>query len=94
MPEIIFVMFAGFTWQVLRFSIRKMRTRKSQSVCADCFYAHVQYTTNGRRAISCSYGGALRPVKLDVLYCTDYRERNAPSRGGVVGFVYEIAPAD
>jgi hypothetical protein len=27
---------------------------------------------------------------LDVLYCTDYRDRNAPPRRARVGFVFEI----
>ena len=33
-------------------------------------------------------------MKLDVLYCTDYRARDAPLRPGVIGFVYEIAPTE
>jgi hypothetical protein len=33
-------------------------------------------------------------MKLDVLYCTDYRARDLPLRAGVIGFVHEIAPAD
>jgi hypothetical protein len=94
--EIIFAMLVGFTWQILRFcvrsGIRKMRVPKAQSACADCFYAHVQYTANARCAISCTYGGAVRPMKLNVLYCTDYRARNMPLRVGVIGFVREIAP--
>jgi hypothetical protein len=47
-----------------------------------------------RRAISCTYGGGVRPMKLDVLYCTDYRARDAPLRPSVIGFVYEIASAE
>jgi hypothetical protein len=39
-------------------------------------------------------GGGVRPMKLDVLYCTDYRARNAPLRPGVIGFVYEIASTE
>jgi hypothetical protein len=52
----------------------------------------VQYMVNARHMISCTYGGALRPMKLDVLYCTDYRTRNMPRP--VVGFVREIVPAE
>jgi hypothetical protein len=53
----------------------------------------VQYGANARRAISCTYGGGVRPMKLDVLYCTDYQDRNLPTRTRVIGFVREIAPA-
>ena len=48
----------------------------------------------GRRVISCGYGGAVHPMKLDVLYCTGYCPRNAPTRGSVIGFVREVAPAE
>jgi hypothetical protein len=47
-----------------------------------------------KRAISCTYGGAARPMKLDVLYCTDYQSRNRPVRPRAIGFVREVAPAD
>jgi hypothetical protein len=62
--------------------------------CVGCLHAHVQYATNARRAISCAYGGSVRPMKLDVLYCTDYQARNLSARSHVVGFVREIVPAD
>jgi hypothetical protein len=54
----------------------------------------MQYGTNARRAISCAYAGTLRPIKLDVLYCTDYQARNLPVRHRVIGFVHQIAPAE
>jgi hypothetical protein len=54
----------------------------------------VEYAANARRAISCAYAGAVRPMKLDVLYCTDYQARNVSARSHVVGFVREIVPAD
>lgn len=98
MPELIFAIFVAFVSQTIRACVRagiyKARTAKPKTLCADCFYAHVQYATNGRRAVSCTYGGVLRPMNLDVLYCTDYLARNAPSRTRVVGFVREIAPAE
>jgi hypothetical protein len=96
MFDIVFTVFVALAWQIVRESIRagirKIRVPKPQPLCADCFYAHVQYAANARRAISCTYGGAVRPMKLDVLYCTDYRARTLPFRSGV-GFVREIAPA-
>jgi hypothetical protein len=89
-----FAAFAGVIVHAIRACIRKMQAPKPQPLCADCFYAHVQYAANARRAISCSYGGAVHPMKLDVLYCTDYRDRNLPVRAGVIGFVREIVPAE
>jgi hypothetical protein len=70
-------------------AMRKLRTVKPQPLCVDCSYAHVQYGTNGRRAISCTYGGVVRPVKLDVLYCTDYRNRNVQPHVVRIGFALE-----
>ena len=97
MPEMAFAVFVGLMWQILRScvraGVRKLRAETPQSVCIDCFYAHVQYTANARNAISCTFGGAVRPMKVNVLYCTDYRGRNTP-RVGPVGFVREIMPAE
>ena len=50
----------------------------------------MQYGATGRSAVFCTYGGVGREVKLDVLYCTDYRNRNAPPRLVRVGFAPEI----
>jgi hypothetical protein len=74
--------------------LRNTREAKPESLCSGCSHAHVQYGANGRRVISYTYGGAVRPMKLDVLYCTDYNARNLPSRAGAIGFVYEIAAAE
>jgi hypothetical protein len=93
MPEFIFAMIIGFVVETIRVSVRKRREPKPKPLCADCFHAHVQYTANARRAISCTYGGAVRAMKLDVLYCTDYRTRNAP-RPRLIGFVQEGAPGE
>ncbi len=41
-----------------------MRTVKPKSLCRECSNAHVQYGVNGERAISCTYGGMVRVVKL------------------------------
>ena len=91
MPWFIFVMLFKVAFEAIRASIAKARKAKLAPLCADCFFAHVQYA---RRAISCTFGGAVRPMKLDVLYCTDYRARDMPLRAGVIGFVHEIAPAE
>ncbi|HEX4488734.1 MAG TPA: hypothetical protein VH088_20820 [Terriglobales bacterium] len=55
-------------------------------LCVRCFHAHVQYGAKAERAISCTFSGTLRPMKLDVMYCTDYVVRNAPVTARVVGF--------
>jgi hypothetical protein len=55
MPFLVLVLIAKFFAEVIR--VRKTREAKPQSLCVDCFYAHVQYGANGRRAISCTYGG-------------------------------------
>jgi hypothetical protein len=98
MMELIFAMVVALAWQTVRAgvgpSIRKMRAPKSVALCGDCLHAHVQYAANGQRAISCTFGGAVRPMKLDVLYCTDYRDRNLSIRTGSIGFVREIASAE
>lgn len=65
---------------------RREREPKPVPLCVGCLHAHVQYTSNARRAISCTYGGGLRPMKLDVQYCTSYAARNPPVRVKTVGF--------
>ena len=79
MMELIFVTFVALAWQTVRARvsacIRNVRAPRAVPLCGDCFHAHVQYAANGRRAISCTFGGGVRPVTLDVLYCTDYGDR-------------------
>ena len=98
MLELVFTVIVLLISQAIRecarSCARKLRAPKPEPLCADCFYAHLQYAANARRAISCTYGGAVRPMKLDVLYCTDYRTRTLPFRNGMVGFVREIVPAE
>ena len=94
MPWFIFVMLLKVAFEAIRAGIAKARKAKPAPLCADCFFAHVQYAANARRSISCTFGGVVRPMKLDVLYCTDYRVRDLPLRAGVIGFVHEIAPVE
>jgi hypothetical protein len=70
--------------------LRKRREPKPAPVCATCSFAHMQYAVSGKRAISCTFGGGVRPITIDVMYCTDYRDRSAPQRVAVVGFVPEL----
>ena len=92
MPLFVFMLVFKVVAELIR--ARRAREAKSESLCGGCLHAHVQYGANGRRAISCTYGGAVRPMKLDVLYCTDYAARNLPCRTRLIGFVHEIAPAE
>ena len=96
MPVFAFIV-VGFLKAVFEFArrrVRMMREVKPVPLCKDCVHAHVQYSTNARLAISCMYGGTLRPLKLDVLYCTDYQSRSLPARARVIGFVREIASVE
>jgi len=94
MPFFVLVMFLKVIYEAIRVFRNKNRAAKPEPLCVSCLHAHVQYAANARRAISCSYGGVVRPVKLDVLYCTDYERRNAPARRRIVGFAREIVPAE
>ena len=77
--------------------IRRKRALKPRGLCAGCAFAHIQYGVNARIATFCTFGGGVRPVALDVLYCTDYRDRNAPPRvAPAIGFAppaEEVEPA-
>lgn len=89
MPVVLFL-FIKLIAEGIRAAAHKTSAAKPQSLCAGCVFAHVQYGANGRRATSCTYGGTLRTVTLDVLYCTDYRNRNVQIRPVPMGFVPEI----
>ena len=68
----------------------KPRRKEERGLCAGCAFVHMQYGVTGRNAVFCTFGGGVREVKLDVLYCTDYQNRNAPVRLVRVGFAPEI----
>ena len=78
---------------VLRLMKRK-RAPKPRGLCAECSFAHIQYGANTKRATFCTFSGGVRPVALDVLYCTDYRDRNAAPCVVPIGFVHEAAPIE
>ena len=94
MPLIIFVVLFKVVFEAIRVVREKAGEARAEPLCVGCLHAHVQYAASARRAISCCYGGAVRPMKLDVLYCTDYQARNLPARPRIVGFVREIARAE
>jgi hypothetical protein len=93
MPIFIFALVIIFA-RALRQHLRKTRVSKPKPLCVDCFFAHIQYGSKAERGISCTFGGGIRPIKLDVLYCTDYQTRNLPLRVRAVGFVSQIASAE
>jgi hypothetical protein len=74
--------------------VRYVQTRPPRQtrrgLCARCAFVHMQYGATGKNAVFCTFGGGVREVKLDVLYCTDYRDRNAPPRLAQIGFAPEI----
>jgi hypothetical protein len=94
MPWLFVALLFRIVMESVRGSIRERRAARPKPICTDCFYAHVQYGANARRAISCTYGVFVRPMKLHVLYCTDYRARSMLLRTGAIGFVREIGPAE
>ena len=65
---------------------RRSRKRVARALCTECAFVHMQYGVTGKNAVFCTFGGGVREVKLDVLYCTDYRDRNARPRLVQVGF--------
>jgi hypothetical protein len=66
---------------------RLCKESKAKSRCLGCNFAHIQYAANGRRATSCTFNGGVRRVALDVLYCTDFRVRDAVVENRPIGFV-------
>lgn len=71
--------------------IRRSRTKLLiRGLCANCAFVHMQYGAAGGKAVFCRFGGGVRKVKLDVLYCTDYRDRNVPPRIVRIGFAPEV----
>ena len=80
--------------EIIRAVVRRAGEAKPASLCAECLFAHIQYGATGRRAISCTFGGMVRPMKLDVPYCTDYRDRNIPQRASAIGFARKTATAE
>jgi hypothetical protein len=93
MPAFLFVLVVRLVEAVCK-QWRQARAPKPRPLCTDCSHAHVQYAINGRRAIACTFAGAVRPVLIDVLYCTDYRDRNAAPRLVSIGFAHEVVDAE
>jgi hypothetical protein len=91
MPIFIFATLINFA-RALCNHLRKVRESRPRPLCADCFYAHMQYGAKAERAISCTFGGGIRPMDIDVLYCTDYVSRDLSLHPRRVGFVGQTTP--
>jgi hypothetical protein len=90
MPIIVYVIVIAILRAVSE-TLKRMRAKRPRGLCAGCSFVHMQYGATGRTAVFCTFGGGIRQVKLDVLYCTDYRDRNAQPRLVRIGFTPEIS---
>ena len=89
MPWIVYVIAISILRGVGE-AIKRTRQKQPRGLCADCTFVHMQYGVTGRNAVFCTFGGGVREVKLDVLYCTDYCDRSAVPRLVRIGFAPEI----
>ena len=94
MPLFLIAMLIRIMVAVVQSRQKENQKPNSEPRCVTCTNAHVQYAANARRAISCTFGGSVRPMKLDVFYCTDYEDRYKSSSPRSIGFVCEIAAAE
>jgi hypothetical protein len=91
MPWIlVYLIVLGVLRALRRSRMKRLPKNRPRGLCSGCAFVHLQYGATGRNAVFCTFGRGVRPVTLDVLYCTDYRDRNAPSRLVRIGFVPEI----
>jgi len=93
MYGIIFGLAVGIVRGLMR-AFRQMRARRPRGLCAGCQFVHMQYGATGRNTVFCTFGGGVRPVQIDVLYCTDYRSRNSGTRTVRIGFVPGVRDAE
>jgi len=94
MPLLVYIVLINVLVRIVASAVLKTREPKPQPLCAGCTFAHIQYAATGKIATFCTYGGVVRPMKLDVMYCTDYRDRNAPVRIVTVGFAPMLAESE
>lgn len=94
MPLLVYIVLINVLVRIVASAVRKTLEPKPQPLCAGCTFAHIQYAAGGKIATFCTYGGVVRPMTLDVVYCTDYRDRNAPVRIVTVGFAPVLAESE
>ena len=93
MPLFVFVILMSIV-RGLTAALKRPSEKAPRALCVDCSFVHMQYGATGHNAVFCTFGGGVRQVNIDVLYCTDYRDRNAPVRLVRVGFAPEISRAE
>ena len=91
MPLFFFVVLINVLVRIGAAAARKHCEPRAAPLCETCSFAHTQYATDGKRTISCTFAGGVRPITIDVMYCTDYRDRSTPRRVALVGFAREVA---
>src|SRR5947207_2314903 len=72
-------------------AVRKAREPKPEPLCTECSFVHLQRAVGGKRAISCTFGGGVRLITLNVMYCTDFCDRKIVSSPVVIGFAHEFS---
>lgn len=75
-------------------ALKRPSEKAPRPLCVGCSFVHMQYGATGRNTVFCTFGGGVREVKVDVLYCTDYRDRNEAPRLVQIGFVPEFRDAE
>lgn len=93
MPLFVFVILMALIRQMASM-LKRPPTRTPRTLCEDCAFVHMQYGVSARNAVFCTFGGGLREVKLKVLYCTDYRNRNQAPRLVQIGFSPDFRTAE
>src|SRR5664279_1208399 len=79
---------------ILRIVFRERETvaveQRQGTLCRACVNVHMVKGFSGKELISCTFGGALRPIKFEVRECTGFSNRLvtiSPVR--IAGFVRE-----
>ncbi|HTS07209.1 MAG TPA: hypothetical protein VMP68_16635 [Candidatus Eisenbacteria bacterium] len=93
MPTILFVIVVRLVMMSIAAMANHRNAPKPKPLCNECAFAHIQFGACGRSTISCTFGGGVRLLKLDVLYCTDYVPRQRPIRPAI-GFIRQVGPSD
>lgn len=93
MPLLFYLVLINVLVRIGATAVRKNRKPKPEPMCATCLFAHMQCAAGGKRTIFCTFAGGVRPVTIDVMYCTDYRDRSIQSRVCLVGFAHESREA-
>lgn len=91
MPLIFYIFLINILVRIAAGAARKAREPKPEPLCTECSFVHLQRAVGGKRAISCTFGGGVRPITLNVMYCTDFRDRSVPPQLVVIGFARELS---